>query len=99
MQIVIDEASGVLKIQTLRKHVGRNENSCLRKTLGLERSTRRLIVVRSKLPDDFSPIPIRRAIHFINTSYSSAYEFLLQKAGRRHVFGKNQNLMLFQYAI
>src|SRR5437773_5980237 len=99
MQVVINEPSGILEVETLREHVRGDQNANFLSPFSSELRTRGVIIIGSEFLDDIRAIAFALAIDLIDAIYSSGRKLLLQVSSRRHKFGEDDHLVLLEHCV
>ena len=96
VQVVVDQAGGVLKVQAFGQHVGGNQDARFRS--GPRRPVRhwRSRCSRGEPADDFAAVCLRAAVDLVDAGRSLPPAVALEVAGGVGELGEDQHLVPFQ---
>ena len=99
VQVIVDDAGGVLQVEALGEHIGRDEDAGLGDTLGGQFRTAALVVVGRKGADDVAAVAFAQTVHLVQWPDAGGAQLALQIAGRVHVLGKDKHLVCLQHGV
>ena len=99
VQVVVDQARGVLQVQAFTEHIGGNQHAGFAVPLVGQVFAGHAVVVRGKLANHVAAAAFGGRVDLVNALDAGFFEFARQVAGGGHELAKNHDLVLFQHRV